>query len=82
MRSSDLSQGALPGTRTQLPRESKRQEHRVHKMSTLRESIHSQSSNDPALIAIHIDLKQLNITLFHFLYTRSKVRQVRYVNII
>lgn len=39
-------------------------------MSTFRESIHIQSSNDPALIAIHIDLKQLNITLFSFyIYT-------------
>lgn len=39
-------------------------------MSTFRELIHIQSSNDPALIAIHIDLKQLNITLFSFyIYT-------------
>lgn len=37
-------------------------------MSTFRESIHSQSSNDPALIAIHIDLKQLNIILFSFFF--------------
>lgn len=53
-------------------------------MSTFRESIHIQSSNDPARIAIHIDLKQLNIILFSFffIYTLSKVCQVRYVNII
>lgn len=37
-------------------------------MSTFRESIHIQSSNDPALIAIHIDLKQLNIILFSFFF--------------
>jgi len=37
-------------------------------MSTFRESIHIQSSNDPALIAIHIDLKQLNIILFYFFF--------------
>lgn len=37
-------------------------------MSTFRELIHIQSSNDPALIAIHIDLKQLNIILFSFFF--------------